>query len=421
MTRRELGLLLPLLALYLAAFWVFPHHADDEAGYITLAERLTHGRYVAGDPDALLDADPSYPDLWFGPGLPGMLAPLVALQAPTSVLRLTGPAFLFAAVALFYVLGRRSWGPRTALLAAYAFGLYPPFWALLPNLHSEPLAILCVVAAMLGIAGYVRDGRGASFLLASAALAALALTRVAYGWVLILLLICSALWWIVRRSRVAFRIAAIAAVALVFCSPWLAYTYAKTDRPLVWGNSGSLSLYWMSSPYPGDTGEWRKADEVFRNPELAPHRPFFSGLRGLTLAEQNAEIERQAIRNIARHPGSYLGNVAANVSRLAFNAPFSETAWRWDDLFYAVPNLLLAAAVLASIVVLIPRRRFLPPETVPFVLIGVLAVLLHVLVAAYPRMLAPIVPLVVWVTTLSLACIGVLRPSSPPSPTQVVR
>jgi 4-amino-4-deoxy-L-arabinose transferase-like glycosyltransferase len=416
-TRRELGRLLPLLALYLAASWLFPHHADDEAGYITLAERLTHGRYVAGDADALLDADPSYPDLWFGPGLPGALAPLVALDLPTSVLRLTGPVFLFAAAVLFYVLARSRWGSRTALIATYGFGLYPPFWALLSNLHSEPLAILCIVAAMLGVARYVRDGERGSFLLGAAALAGLALTRVAYGWVLILLLICSALWWVVGRSRVAFRTATIATVALIFCSPWLVYTYMKTERPLVWGNSGSLSLYWMSSPYPGDTGDWRRADEVFNNPELVSHRPFFSSLRGLTLAEQNAEIERQAIHNIAHHPWAYLGNVAANASRLVFNAPFSGTHWRWNDLFYALPNLLVGAAALFCTFVLIPRRRSLPPETTPFVLVGGLALLLHALVAAYPRMLAPIVPVVVWMTTLSLVCTKTLR-ACPPAPTR---
>jgi len=416
-TGRELVRLLPLLVVYVAAFWFFPQHADDEAGYITLAERLTHGSYVTGNAGALLDADRSYPDLWFGPGLPGVLAPLVAFDVPTSVLRITGPLFLFAAVVLFHALARERWGTRTALIAAYGFGLYPPFWALLPNLHSEPLAILCIVAAMVGIARHVRDGGKGSFLLAAAALTGLAMTRVAYGWVLTVVLVACALWWVIARNRVAGRTAAVAAVALVACSPWLAYTYAKTDRPFVWGNSGSLSLYWMSSPYPEDTGDWRQADAVFTDPDLAPHRPFFSSLRGLTLAEQNTEIESEALRNIAHHPRSYMGNVTANGSRMLFNAPFSETDWQLNDLFYAVPNALVVAAVFVCGFILIPRRRSLPPETAPFVVIGLVAFLLHLLVAAYPRMLMPIVPLVAWLATLSLVCAGVL-PSDGAPPTR---
>ena len=53
-----------------------------------------------GDDDALLDADPSSPDLWFGPGLPLALTPLAALDAPIEVFRLSGPVFLFGAMLL---------------------------------------------------------------------------------------------------------------------------------------------------------------------------------------------------------------------------------------------------------------------------------------------------------------------------------
>ena len=38
MTRRELALLLPLLALYVAAWALFPEHPDDEASYVELAD-----------------------------------------------------------------------------------------------------------------------------------------------------------------------------------------------------------------------------------------------------------------------------------------------------------------------------------------------------------------------------------------------
>ena len=56
-----------------------------------------------------------------------------------------------------------------------------------------------------------------------------------------------------------------------------------------------------------------------------------------------------------------------------------------------------------------PRRRRLPPETGVFALLGATAFALHALVAAYPRMLAPIVPLLVWLTILALIITQVLR------------
>ncbi len=414
MTRRELLLLLPLLAFYLAAWASFPSHEDDEASYITLAERLTQGTYVTGDNEALLDADPASPDLWFGPGLPALLAPLVTAEAPKPVLRLTGPILLFGAVILFYLLARDRWGPRVGLLSTYGFGLYPPFWALLSNLHSEVLAIFLLTAGMLGVARYLNGGGAPYFVLGAVALAGLALTRVAYGWVLTIALAVLLLGRLFGRSRAAIRVAPVLAVALVLCVPWLAYTHAKSGRWFVWGNSGSLSLYWMSSPYEGDLGDWHQADDAFTDPALGPHKSFFAGLRGLTLSEQNAEIEREALRNILYNPVKYGENVVANVSRMLFNTPYSRTQEQANDVFYALPNALVVGAVALCLLVLLPRRRSLPAETGAFVLLGVTAFALHALLTAYPRMLMPIVPVVVWLTTLALVVIGVLRPVAPP-------
>jgi 4-amino-4-deoxy-L-arabinose transferase-like glycosyltransferase len=309
---------------------------------------------------------------------------------------------------MFYGLARATWGPRAGLLSAYALGLYPPFLGLVSNLHSEVLAVFLVCGAMLGVARYLRSGGLWWLALASGALAGLSLTRVAYGWVLTLVLVLFVLAWLVRRRRADGRVAAVLGIALILCLPWLAYTYAKTERPFVWGNSGSLSLYWMASPYEGDHGDWHQAHLVFTDLALEPHRAFFASLRGRSLAAQNAEIEREAVRNIADHPDAYIGNVLANVSRMLVNAPYSRVEWQRNDLFYAVPNVLLLTAAVFAGVVLVPRRRALPPETAPFAVMAAAAFGLHALVASYPRMLAPIVPLVVWLMVLALVEGGAL-------------
>ena len=409
MTRRELALLLPLLALYVAAWAFFPERPDDEASYVVLAERLVDGFYVTGDDDAILNADPGSPDLWFGPGLPALLAPLVAVDAPLSVLRLTSALVLFGAVLLMYVLARERWGPRVALVAAYALGLYVPFLGLLSSLHSEVLAVLFVVVGMLGLARYLDRGGVVWLVVGAVGLAGLAMTRVAYGWVLTIALVALLVWWLRRRSSSAGRATAVLALALAFCLPWLAYTYAKTDRVLVWGNSGSLSLYWMASPHEGDLGDWHQAHLVFTDPALRPHREFFETLRGLDLAEQNAEIEREALRNITDHPGAYAENIVANVSRMFFNSPYSRTLQQTNDAFYALPNAILLGAAVFCVLVLVPRRRTLPLETGVFATLAAAAFGLHALVSAYPRMLAPIVPLLVWLTVLAVVDAGLLR------------
>jgi hypothetical protein len=213
---------------------------------------------------------------------------------------------------------------------------------------------------------------------------------------------------LVRRSTALGRSAAMVGASLVLCHPWLGYTTSVTGHLFVWGNSGSLSLYWMASPYPGGRGDWRQASDVFTDPRLASHRAFFAGLRGLTLAEQNARIQHRAVSNIARHPTRYGENLLANASRMFFNTPYSDERWKPNDLFYAVPNALVILAVVFSAVTLIPRRRTLPAAVLPIGLLGAIALCVHLAVSTYPRMLMPIVPVVAWFTVLALVEVGAL-------------
>jgi 4-amino-4-deoxy-L-arabinose transferase-like glycosyltransferase len=396
-------LLLPLLAFLVLVSVAFPDRQDDEAGYLELARNLTHGHYATGRPDALLDADPAYPDLWFGPGLPLALAGPVAAGVPLDLLRLSGPLFLFLALVLFFLLTRRSMSTTAALAATWALGLYLPFYTVLPNLHSEPLAVLFVVLALYATSRLLEEGGRGWLVLGAVALAGVALTRVAYGWVLTLLLVVGLVWWAVSRRRDARSLAAMVALALVFCLPWLAYTTSETGRVLQWGNSGALSLYWMSSPYPGDVGDWQQANDVFTDPALAPHRPFFESLRGLSLPEQNERLARQALENIGDHPLRYLRNVGANISRMFFDLPYSHVPERWNALGFALPNTILLLCLAFSAVLAIRVRAELPPPTVPFAVFALAAFGVHALVAAYPRMLIPIVPVLAWLVTTTIA------------------
>ena len=137
----------------------FPERPSDERNYVELAHNLLDGHFAGlGWRPATpygTTADPANPDLWFGPGLPAALTPLVALDLPIEVLRLTGALFLFGAVLVFYRLLRLYVGVGTSLLGAYALGLYFPFFVLLSTIHSEPLAILLLVSMLYLLSRYL--------------------------------------------------------------------------------------------------------------------------------------------------------------------------------------------------------------------------------------------------------------------------
>lgn len=393
-TSHPVVLLLPVFAYLVLATLVFPDRPDDESGYIGLAHDLLDGRFSTGD--ALLDPDRAYPDLWFGPGLPLLLLVPVALDLPLELIRLVGPLFLCLALIVFLALMRLHVSRRAAIAATYLLGLYLPFSTVLTNVHSEPPAVLFVVVAMYAVAHHLAEGGRRWLVLGGGAFAALALTRVDYGWVLTIVLAALLVWWACTRDATPRRVASMCALGLALCIPWLVYTTAETGRLAQWGTSGSLSLYWMSSPYPGDLGDWQQANAVLVDPDLAPHKPFFERLEGLPLARQNAELERAALNHIRDNPAKFAENVAANLSRMFFDVPYSYTEQRASALYFALPNALLLSAVVFAAVVAVRVRGALPPPTAPFLLFGATSLALHAVVAAYPRMLMPIVPVMVW-------------------------
>ena len=394
--------LLPLLVVFVVATFVFPERASDEHNYVVLAHNLLDGNYAGlGWRPATpygTTADPAHPDLWFGPGLPAALTPLVALHLPLELLRLTGALFMFGAVLLFYKLLRLRVRERIALLGAYALGLYFPFYILFPTLHSEPLAILLIVAMLYLTSRYVASGRHAYGVGAAAAAAGIALTRVEYGWVLTGMLLACGVWWLVARRLDVLRVVGVFALALVFCLPWLTFTHSVTHRFFVWGNSGSLSLYWMSSPYPQDLGDWRGGayEVVVTDPKLAPHKAFFLELAPLDPTEQNRRLEKRAIENIRGAPLKFAKNVAANVSRMTLGFPFSAKQETLNTLYYLIPNSLVLWALAGSALLAAWGRVSFGFEGIVFAAFAGLAFALHSVLAAFPRMLMPLIPIALW-------------------------
>lgn len=406
-TMRRLGdtvALFPLLPVFVLATFFFVRRPSDERNYVVLAHNLLDGNYagLGWRPASAYgsSADPSMPDLWFGPGLPGALTPLVKLDLPIEALRLTGPLFLFGAILVFHRLLRLQVGDGTALFGAYALGLYFPFYMLLPTIHSEPLTILLIVSMLYLLSRYLSSGRLAYGVCAAAAAAGVALTRVEYGWVVTGMLLVFGLWWLISRRRVVLRVVCVYSLALVFCLPWLAFTHSVTGRVFVWGNSGSLSLYWMSSPYPQDLGDWRGGayEVVVSDPKLAHHKKFFLELAPLDPTEQNRRLERRALENIRGSPLKFAKNVSANVSRMIFGFPFSATPESLSTLFYLIPNTIILWALVGSALLLLLTRRTVafPFEGIVFAAFAAFCFALHSVLAAFPRMLMPSIPIALW-------------------------
>jgi 4-amino-4-deoxy-L-arabinose transferase-like glycosyltransferase len=390
--------LLPILGayflIYLANFSALTA-PGDEYSYLFHARNLTHGFYADTH-----NAD-AYLWLWHGPGLPGLLAPLVALHVPVEAIRVfTGIVLIFASIVVFHKLVRRYVGHRTALWVTYGLALYIPFLTTVGTVHVEPLATLCFTLAVYLMVRSFHGGRH-DHLWAGVALAILALSRVEYGWVLPVALLLSGGWMLAARGSLPARRSAVATgLALVLCTPWLAYTYSLTSRPFYWGNSGGLSLYWMSQP---TLGEWHNGRDVFKEPQLAAYRPLFTNLQRLKPLDQDARLQHLAFQSIKEHPTRYLSNVVNNIGRLVFDSPYGFKKQKASFMFYAVPNALLLGILAVALFVAIRVRRRLAPEILPAAVLVALGFAIHVPVAAYPRFIIPLVPAAAWLGVAVLA------------------
>ena len=398
------GLLPSLLVLVAAAVMVpLARETGDEANYLAYAERLTRGGYASRHSPWPVDY------LWHGPGLPLLVAPLVALDAPLALVRLVGPLLLWAALVAFFTLTAEYTSSRTAVWSTCALLLYLPFYAVLGPLHVEPLATLLFTLVVLFTARAVRGVPHAHWW-AGLAFALLALSRVEYGWVLVIVTAATLLWALARRrSALARRLAAASCLGLVCCVPWLAYTHSLTGRAMYWGNSGGLSLYWMAAPTPGNLGDWHPPfispfDSFLASnaPAVRANQAALARVARLPPLEQDPRLVELALANIRRHPDVYLANLVNNSSRLLFNFPYSHSAQSDRPLIYTLPNALLLGGLAAAAVTQVRDRRRARPELRFVGALVLLGFAIHLPVAAFGRFTMPLVPAIAFLVVATL-------------------
>jgi hypothetical protein len=402
--------LLCLLGLYAAVILITPSPASqgDSAGYVANAARILHiaednsGPYKhifkeaqkAGPVDASQDLR-----LWWGPGYPFVLVPFVAFQLPWITAELLNAVFHLLAILYFYALIGRYTPANVAVLATACLALYPPLMRNLGAIGPEDLTLLLICGFMFhfcALYNQVRHRR-MHLLTGSLYLAYLAVTKVFFGYVIVGTVVMFSLLLLSRYAHMVRTPALVFAFALMCCVPYLSYTYHLTRKPFYWGSSGGMSLYWMSTPYPNESGSWFSFRAVNELPELAPHRKFFATLKSLSDVERDDAFKKQAVSNIRQHPLKYLANWMANMGRLLFSYPYSFTPQKLSTYFF-LPNYLLVFLFILSIIPAAMRWAAIPLELWLLLLFALIIIGGSSLLSAYERQFMPVIPILsVWV------------------------
>jgi 4-amino-4-deoxy-L-arabinose transferase-like glycosyltransferase len=347
-SRNPFILFLPFLILYVTFILIFATNErnGDEGRYLMYAQNLTQGFY-SPPPPAI--------DLGNGPGYPLLLAPFVALNLPLIFLKLLNAIFYYlSTVFLFKSLQQIVWF-RFAIVFSLIWALYPTFYELMFYTLSDvfaasliPLLLFTTIKAFkIDNSNEVRK----YIFIAGFTFGYLALTKPIFGYVLMFMFAGILLLLIINRRNLNYKKSfGILIIALVTTLPYLIYTHHLSGKIFYWSSFGGNNLYWMSSPYEGEYGDWmgfpvspndkniipggrelitlrhqKDFDEILKNDKVQKAN-IRNGIIEYNLTKgitQDDLLKKIAINNIKKYPIKYVENCISNIGRIFFNFPYS--------------------------------------------------------------------------------------------------
>ncbi len=400
------NIFLPFLLLYVvfAAYSYSVSFIGDESRFVRFAENLLHGFYSPAPPNI---------DLLSGPGYPFILAPLVGLHLPKVYIVILNAIMHYLSIVFLFKGLIQLVSFRKTLIVSLFWACYYVAYQNMGRIAYEPLSMLlasififCIISAFNNEAG---KGTKKYVYLSGFILGYLALTKVIFGPIIVVLLMIGGLLWIINRKVVNFRkLALISVIAFATFAPYLVYTYSLTGRAFYWG-TGADNIYWMSNPNEGEYGDWKGT--LDQNPVengnynipgagdtlIARHKKNYDQIFALSGLERDDAYSRIAVENIKAHPGKYAQNIFYNIGRLLFHYPYSYAIQRPKSLFVMPMNgIILTFMLICLIPTLWNWRRISFPIRVLF-FVALLYLGASSLVSSETRMFTLIVPvLLAW-------------------------
>jgi 4-amino-4-deoxy-L-arabinose transferase-like glycosyltransferase len=304
---------------------------------------------------------------------------------------------------------------KIGLLFTLPLAIYPNALSILPIMYTEAFTCLLVSSFIYSLTLCYTRGSIKYGIIAGLVLGYLTLTKIIFGYVLLIGLISCLVLLCFKKNRPYHLISVkILLIAFAVTMPYLAYTYHMTGKIFYWGNSGGMSLYWMSSPYNNEYGDWKIPElsnnqypMLFKSPEGAAmlkknHSEEVKFILKHDAIEQDVLFKQAAIRNIQNHPFKFIQNYYYNCSRMLFNFPYSYSYQDGAIVGNIIRgSLLLWSSLIGLMVTLFNWKRIIYPVKFLLLLTGIYLGLSGAL-SAYPRQLDVAVPvLLFWLGILA--------------------
>ena len=390
----------PFLAAYLIMIYKLNYTIPvvlmgDEPRYLEYANNLLKGYFSSKEKV----------DLWSGPGYPLFLAPFIKIGIDINGLRLLNALLQYLSI-IFLFKTLKNWvSIKTAFWFSLFWGLYYIAYKEMLYVYTETLTSLLVVLIAYNISNIKKT---INYIFIGFLIGFLALVKIIFGYVI---LFCSGLFvvvYLINKNRLYFKYALVFITAIITTIPYLTYTYKLTGKAFYWGNSGGMSLYWMSTPVESEYGDWNDSTfSAYCNYDTTmpcnadyfakAHQADYDSIYKLSGILRDDAFKQKAIQNIKAKPVKYIKNILANVGRLFFGIPNSYNFIRFQHLWRIIPNTFVFCIFLISIILGI--RKFNKIHAVFYFLLSLLFAYLGLtlLVSAQQRQLYVVLPIIlVW-------------------------
>ena len=372
-----------IFIFYVLLILIIPpkNSVGDEARYIRYSTNIIHGFYAD---EAGVVNPPAYPMV---------LLPFIYLKMHLIFAKILNAFFLIFAIIFFYRTLNNYIDRKISLFFSYLLGLFPGVLIFITELHTEIFSIFLICGFMYY---YIliyqnNDNYLKKVFLSSIFLLALILTKAIFGYVILVIIVLLVLRKLIfKKKDINFSVFIF---TFILCIPYLSYTYLLTGKILYWASNGGDTLYWMSTPYPDEYGDWFSYKSVESSKELKKnHQSIYDSAYSLSPFKRDQFLRKKAIENIENHPSKYLMNWLANIGRLFFNYPFSYLTERTTTYFYIVPNMFIVVFMTCGLILSFLRWKNIPVEIKAILLFSAIYIGGMSLLSAVNRYILVILP-----------------------------
>lgn len=374
---------LPILIIYIGIISIFSAEelVSDRLRYWNFSNNLLEGFYFDNNHT-----------LWNGPGFPLYIAFVRLFGLGWEVIVFINSLLLYFSVMIFNQIMLNNNTPK-AFYLTYLFAFWEPvlLYQYLPHLMTEVFSIFlisCFTYIMLKPKDLKRN------ILLGIILSFIILTKVIFAYVALSMFLISFLFKKLRDQRFY----QIPGYAILFCVPYLIYTYNLTGKIFYFSNAGGSSFYWMTSPQSDLRGDWNGGNGYTQNsPNLASEQyneylknntwPIFEKIEHLGWVEQDQELKRIAVENITKQKAKFIKNWINNLGRLLYGYPFSFHTPNWQHILVTIKQSFFIVFFVFALYLFVINYTRISPEylfLIAFLLIYLIGVSL---LSAYPRFL----------------------------------